>query len=104
MFFLSCFSARSQRIITLIKPTRLSSIFRLRFNPEITVQEAIIARSQAQLRTETVEKQAAIARAKAELKKLLFLTTNAKLLKLLIQISKLLKLNYKQLFPPCFLK
>ena len=34
---------------------------------EIAAQEAIIARTQAQLKTETVEKQAAIARAKAQL-------------------------------------
>jgi HlyD family secretion protein len=35
---------------------------------EITAQEAVIARTQAQLSTETVEKQAAIARVKAELR------------------------------------
>jgi HlyD family secretion protein len=35
---------------------------------EITAQQAIIARTQAQLSTETVEKQAAIARVKAELR------------------------------------
>jgi HlyD family secretion protein len=35
--------------------------------PEINTQEAIIARTQAQLKTETVEKQATIAKAKAQL-------------------------------------